>query len=180
MIKLYKIVLLTLLMTSLISPAFAGKESKSKSKINHHVDENKKYSIDFPVNWKPFSEYPLNDPDENFDLMLFSPPSSLSFTIWSDKKDKSSTLESVFADALEAFTEMKGEVTIGDLVVNGIPFKWLDVVLSEPDGSSIRLRLYYCISKTMQYQIAIGSDTKEFPSLMPKFETVINSFRFLK
>lgn len=145
--------------------------------LETYVNEEKKFSIEYPSDWMRIIDVP------EFDLFLFATlkndsQSGVNMSVISKNLEDSMTLEQLYSEAISYFSDEDTNIKSGEISLNGIPGKWILYTLSI-QGVEIQVLQYLIVAQNMEYIISCGATGDDFMDYFSEFETIASSFRLL-
>lgn len=171
-----------LLLGSLIVYLSAGSTAAENipSALEKYINEEKKYSIEYPKDWQK-QDLP------RLDIVIFAPAKDAdaqthaTMNIVSEKVDETVSLEKFYTESIKHLTTELKEVQVektGELNVDHLPSKWIlynHVMLQ----NKFRVLQYFFVGNGYIYLLTFSSPAENFDNYRPVFESIASSFRLL-
>lgn len=160
----------------------AATEEAAAPEMEKYVNEDKKYSIEYPKGWEK-QNWP------NLDLVLLSPSpidpgtqTHATMNVISQHVGDAVTLEQFFNESLKHLNSALKDVQVdqtGDQNLNGTPSKWA-VYSHKIAEIPMRVIQYFIVADGNMYLLTFSANGNDFDHYRPTFESIASSFRLLK
>lgn len=166
-------------------PVIASTISTKEHLIARYVNEEKKFSIEYPSRWIRIPVETLDMPKHGFCLAIWAPFKhdsndsilTANMIVNSENVEDSVTLEQVFSEIILLPKKAEDlEIESGEINLNGIPCKWIHYKL-ERETYKYEVFTYLIVAQNMKYEIIFGTDG--FTEYCTEFEKIISSFCLL-
>lgn len=161
-------------------PASSAPVEEAAPPQERYINEEKGYSIEYPKDWQK-QEVP------RLDIVLMSPSgtaesqSHATMNLVSEAVGKDITLDQFYNESVKHLNAELKEVKVeksGDLIIHGIPSKWIEYSHKMLD-SNFRVLQYFLVSQGNVYLITFSALADNFDHYRATYESIATSFKEL-